>query len=179
MEHQETIELLDEKILEIKTYANMRANDMPEDIVTKIEAISDRSIRVLEDVKAKVEDTASKVAHDDDFYGFLDQVYAKSEEACAYTKTKIDQAVDSLKHDEKLKEASKQIQDTFAEIRNNDEVKEMVSSIKEVSASIYSQIEDYMAKPETKEMLAKAKVSTVKIAEKGVDALKKLLKVND
>ncbi len=55
----------------------------------------------------------------------------------------------------------------------------MINSIKEVTASIYSQLEDYMTKPETQEIIKKAKVATVKIAEKGVSALKDLFKVED
>lgn len=179
MELEYTINYLDEKIEEINAYAEMRANDMPDDIVDKVIKLKDRSVTVLEDVKAKVVNTASKVEHDEEFASFLDQVVEKSEAAVEYTKTKIDETVAMVRHDEKLKEASKQIQDTFDEIKNNDEVKEMVSSIKEVTASIYSQIEDYMSKPETQETIAKAKISTVKIAEKGVVALKKLLKVED
>ena len=179
MELEYTINYLDEKIDEIGAYADMRSNDMPEDVVNKVTKLKDRSVTVLNDVKNKVIDTASKVSHDEEFALFLDQVVEKSEAAVEYTKTKIDETVAMVRHDEKLKEASRQIQDTFDEIKNNDEVKEMVSSIKEVTASIYSQIEDYMSKPETQETIAKAKVSTVKIAEKGVTALKKLLKVED
>lgn len=175
----ETLDHLNEKLDEIKTYAEMRKNDMPHDIKEKIDAIAKRSLKVIADVVTKVEDTALKVPHDQEFEAFLDQVKEKCDSAVSYTKMKIDEAVELSRHDEMLKDASKKIQDTFDEIRSNDEVKEMVSSIKEVSASIYAQIEDYMSKPETKEVIAKAKVATVNIAEKGVGALKKLLKVED
>ena len=44
---------------------------------------------------------------------------------------------------------------------------------------MYAQIEEYLAKPETQEAIKKAKKTTVKLAEKGLVALKSLLKDED
>ena len=60
-----------------------------------------------------------------------------------------------------------------------DDVKDAVSSIREVSQSIRKEIEDYMAKPETQESIRKAKITTVRLAERGLSALKTFLKVEE
>ncbi len=179
MNVQETIQYLNDKIGEIETYADMRANDMPKETKDQITAVADRSVTVIKQVITKVEEASAHTSHDANFEGFLQEVVDKCEGAVAYTRTKIDEAVSSSEHTEKLKEAKRQILDSFEELKAHEEVKEMVASIKEVTASIYEHIEDYLSKPETQEAMTKAKISTVKIAEKGVSVLKKFLKVDD
>ena len=179
MSIDEAIIYLEDKITDIQTYGELAKEGLNLQNQEKVDRLCTKTIAVLNAVKEKAQDTAKRVPDDENFAAFLDSVCQKSDEAIAYTKRKIDEIIKLDDPEEKLKEAAEQIRNTFGEIKDNDEVKDMINSIKEVTASIYGQLEDYMTKPETQEIIKKAKVATVKIAEKGVSALKDLFKVED
>ena len=178
MNIQETIQYLNDKIAEIETYADMRTHDMPEETKERIAIIANRSITVIQQVVAKVEG-ASRTTQDANFEGFLQDVVTKCDDAVAYTRRKIDEAVSETEDDDSLKELRQHITSAINDLKNSEEVKDMAASIKEVTTSIYEQVEDFMTRPETKEAMTKAKVSVVKIAEKGVSVLKNVLNVSD
>ena len=171
----ETIELMRQHISAINEYATKQAEGQAQALADKVFAISNKTNSVIETAIKKVEETSNEVVQDQNYEQFLTKVEAKCNDAHAYTIKKIDELVLNENYEAKLQEASKQIQETFDAITSNEEVQEVVSSIKEVSYSLHQQLEEYFAKPETKEMIKHAKQTTLRCAEKGYAALKKFL----
>lgn len=177
MSVHETIQRLNEKIAEIETYAEMRANDMPTSTKEDIAALANRSIDIIKQVIAKVIETPS-MDQDDNFLAFR-EVIAKCDSAVAYTRSKIDEAVSLAIKDKPIKQDNQADTKIIIQIKANEEVRDILMSIKEVASTIYEQAEIFMARPETKEVIDKTKVEVVRIAEKSLIVLKKLLDVSD
>lgn len=179
MNKNDTILKMQSKINEIETYVATKLENVDEETKEKVIKIKNRTVDVINTAINKVEETANEVSDDAYLGDFLTKVETKCEEATKFTISKIDEVLMTVSQEEKIKAASKQVQDAFDELTNNDEVKEVISSIKEVANSMYVQIEEYLAKPETQETIKKAKKTTIKVAEKGLDALKNLLNVEE
>ena len=179
MNKDETILKMQEKIKEINEYVNQKIENVDDETKAKILDIKNRTVDVIMSAAEKVEETANEVANDDSFKEFLLKVENKCTEAVQYTINKVNELLKNSDHEEKIKEATKQVQDAFESITNNDDIKDAISSIREVSQSIYKEFETYMAKPETQESIRKAKITTVRLAERGLSALKTFLKVEE
>ncbi len=177
MNVQDTIQYLKEKITEIETYAAMRSNDMPSDTKYRIAEIANRCISVVKQVIKTVEEATSHI-NQDDISSFLSDVIAKCDSAVIYTRDKIDKVVSSPEDDD-IEEVKYEIKDAINELKSDEEFKANLLVIKEFTSSVFEEIEDYLARPENQKTLAKAKVATVKIAEKGISLLKHLLQVSD
>lgn len=175
----ETIELMKQHINAIQEYAAKQTEGQPQIIVDKVNEISNKTISVIETAIAKVEETANEVVQDKNYEAFLTKVEEKCTDACAYTIKKIDEMIINENYEQKLLEASRQVQEAFDSVTSNEEVKEVVSSVKELTASIHQQIDEYLAKPETQAIIKQAKKTALHFAEKSYDALKTLLEEDE
>lgn len=171
----ETINLMRQNIDNISEYAYEQASNQSENLARQIYEISNKTISVIETAIAKVEETSNEVVQDQNFEEFLAKVEEKCNDAYSYTIKKIDELVSKENYDIKLQDTAKQIQEAFDAITSSEEVKDVMSSIKEVSYSLHQQLEEYLAKPETKVMIKHAKETTLRCAEKGYVALRKFL----
>lgn len=167
----------DETINEMKSHIDK----LEENLASKSEILDDETKQKAKELvdKAevaintaidKVSSAIEEIKDNEKLDDLLDKMKAKSLEAVDYTIEKIDALtnktstfdIDAL-HDE--------IMDEFEKLKENEAFKKTTVLIKEGAAKI----NEFFEKPEVKETINKAKATTINIAEKGVEGLKKIL----
>ena len=119
----------------------------------------------------KVKGIINDVQEDEKLDEFLDKVKAKSMEAVDFTKEKIAELTKKADKDNKLEKLGEDIMAEFDKLKESDAYKKTADFLSDIS----TKVNEYFNKPEVKEVINKAKTTTINIAEKGVEGLKKAL----
>ena len=133
------------------------------DVVNKTKKVINSSI---EKVGAVLKDLTDEEQLND----LLDTIKAKAQEAVDFALSKIN----SIKNDETKVDVNNlygDIMNEFDKLKESDIYKQTTVLIKEG----YAKINEFLEKPEVKAKIKKAKATTIKVAEKGVEGLKKVL----
>lgn len=133
------------------------------ELIKKTENTINKSI---DKVSAVIEDVQDEEKMND----LLDKIKAKAKEATDYTLEKIN----NLKNSEEgtdIDQLHDDIMAEFEKIKETDTYKATKVLVKEG----YNKINEFLAKPEVQEAIKKAKKTTISVAEKGVEGLKKVL----
>lgn len=133
----------------------------------KAKEIKNQTSRVLNEAIRKIEEAQSE-PKGIDLEEFEDRIVSRFNDAFYYSIHKIDDLL-------RIKEEKNDIEDAINRFLNSEEFKKTSAKAQAFANEIYHQVEDYMNKEETKQAIKKAKITTVKIAEKGLESLKKLL----
>ena len=176
-----TMDKFEETVNELKT----DIEDLDKEVESKLEGLDeDKKARISELVeKAKtaintsIEKVSAVINEIDDsekLDDLLDKIKAKAKEAVDYTTNKIDALINGEKtvdidrlHDDIMAE--------FDKVKENEVVRKTTVLIKEG----YAKINEFFEKPEVQDTIKKAKKTTIMVAEKGVEGLKKVLDVKD
>ena len=119
----------------------------------------------------KVKGIINDVQEDEKLDEFLDKVKAKSMEAVDFTKEKVAELTKKADSDNRLEKLGNDIMAEFDKLKESDAYKKTADFLSDISAKV----NDYFNKPEVQEVINKAKTTTINIAEKGVENLKKAL----
>ena len=119
----------------------------------------------------KVKGIINDVQEDEKLDEFLDKVKAKSMEAVDFTKEKIAELSKKADKDNRLEKLGEDIMAEFDKLKESDAYKKTADFLSDIS----TKVNEYFNKPEVKEVINKAKTTTINIAEKGVEGLKKAL----
>jgi len=165
----DVLKKMQEEIDKVKEFAKDKTKDIvDEETKEKARKLVEKTTDVIENAKVKVTEVAKDVKDDEKFNAFLNNVTIKVQEASDFTKTKISELIPEK---EKIDDIQKQLDESFDKLKESDGVKTVIVSIQKVEDAV----KDYLAKPETKAKINKAKATTLNIAEKGMERLRKLL----
>ena len=126
-------------------------------------------------VESVFNEVRGSVQEDEKVDEFLDKVKAKSMEAVEFTKDKIAELTKKVEKNDTFEKLSSDIMSEFDKVKETDAYKKTADLLADLS----SKINEILNKPEVKEAINKAKITTVNLAEKGVDGLKKVLKTDE
>lgn len=158
--------------------------DLEEDFKSKVDKLDDetkeKAQAAVEKTKAAINNSIEKVSaaiddieDDEKLDAFLDKVKAKSMEAVDYTKNKIDEIANKTSN-ESLEQLHDDVMAEFDKIKESDTIKKTTEFLKDMDVKI----NEWFERPDVQAAIKKAKVTTVNVAEKGVEGLKKVLKTD-
>lgn len=169
------------KIQKLKKLLDAGIQDVEESLSEKYEKLDDESKAKIEDLIAKaknavntaVEKTGAVITEVKDkekVDEFIEGVEEKSQETFDFIKAKIEEFADK-KNAKNTDDILAEIFNDFEKVKESDTYKKATDFVK----GIGEQVNEYLNKPEVKQAINKAKKTTINIAEKGVDGLKKIL----
>lgn len=171
---QETINEMKACVEQLEEACKEKTANLDDETKAKASAIVERTKEAINTSIEKVSSVIDDVRDDEKLNEFLDKVKAKSMEAVEYTKSKVD-ALTNQESKKSLDDLHDEIMSEFDKIKDTDTVKKTAEVLKDIE----SKINEFFEKPEVVSAINKAKTTTVNIAEKGVDGLKKALKVDE
>lgn len=169
----QTVKELKEDINDLEKDFAKVTEDFDEAGKLKAREIVDKTENTINTSIKKVSAVINDVADEEKLNELLDKVKAKAKEATDYALDKVVSIannedtvdIDAL-HDDIMNE--------FDKLKETDVYKKTTVLIKEG----YAKINEFLEKPEVKKAINKAKLTTLKAAEMGVDTLKKVLESN-
>ena len=168
----EALDKIEDIVNDVKEYAKQKAEKVDPETKEKIQALVDKTTKVVEETKDKIVNVAKNVQDDEKVNEFLQKITVKVQEVADFTKMKVSELIPER---EKLEDIEKQISEGFDKFMESEGVKTTIKKIESISDSIT----DYLNKPETRAKINKVKRSTLNVAEKGMDKLRVLLSTDD
>lgn len=162
-----TIEEINSQVEEFEKEAKKKIDNYDEETGKKAQALVDKTKAVVDSTIEKLNNVINDIKDDERLDDFLDKIKAKSKESIDFTLEKID----SLSTRITLDDIHDEIISEFDKLKENDTFKKTADLLKEVE----TKINEFFERPDVKEKINKAKVTTVNIAEKGVEGLRKVL----
>lgn len=170
---EETVQEMKEEATELENDFEAKVDNLDDDTKEKAAALVEKTKAAIAASIEKIENAIDEVKDDEKIDEFLDKVRAKSKEAVEFTKDKIDSLVNK-KQQKTLDDIHDEIMAEFDKIKENDAFKKTADLLKDFD----TKINEFFGKPEIKDTIAKVKSTTIRVAEKGVEGLKKTLKTN-
>lgn len=171
---QETINEMKTNVEDLEATYNTKAETLDDETKEKAKALVEKTKNAINLSIEKVTAVIDDIKDDEKLNEFLDKVKAKSMEAIEFTKEKID-ALTKQESKTSLDDLSNEIMAEFDKLKESEAIKKAAEFLKELE----TKINDFFEKPEVVSAINKAKTTTVNIAEKGVDGLRKVLKVDE
>ena len=172
---EETVKEMESQVEELETNLAEKAQNLDEASKERARALVDKTEEAIKSSIEKVKAIINDVQQDDKLDEFLDKVKAKSMEAVEFTKEKINELTQKVDKENKLDKLGEDIMAEFDKIKESDAFKKTADFLNDISGKVA----DFFEKPEVKEAITKAKTTTVSLAEKGVEGLKKALKTDE
>jgi len=170
----ETIEKLKKEYDELEETVKEKYEQFDEAAKPKAEELVKKTQAAIQATIDKVQEAVKDLKEDEKVDEFLDSVQTKSQEAVDYTKAKIEEFANSGAK-ESLDKIYQDIMADFEKIKETDQFKK----VSDFANAATDKVKDYLNKPEVQEALDKAKKTTIKVAEKGVEGLKKVLNAEE
>ncbi|MBR4421237.1 MAG: hypothetical protein IKS69_01725 [Erysipelotrichaceae bacterium] len=173
---EDTVKEMESQVKELEDNLAGEIDKLDEEGKEKAKALVERTEEAIRTSIEKVRTVIVNVKEDEKLDEFLDKVKAKSMEAVDFTKEKVQELTAKKEEQEQsLDEASHDIMSTFENIKESETIKKTA----EILSDINKKINEFFEKPEVKEAISKAKITTVNIAEKGVEGLKRVLNTEE
>lgn len=169
---EETVDELKNDVTELENDLASKIDDLDDDKKQRAQELVNKAKIAINNVIEKVGAVIEDIDDQDKLNDLLDKVKAKAREAMDYTVSKID----ALKNGESTIDIDKLHDDVMAEfdkLKENEAIRKTTVLIKEG----YAKINEFLERPEVQDTINKAKKTTIKVAEKGVEGLKKVLDV--
>lgn len=132
------------------------------EIVKKTENVINNSIN-------KVSAALETIQDEEQLNDLLDKIKAKAKEATDYALEKVQAIANG--EDNEIEQLHDDIMAEFDKLKETDVYKTTTVLIKQG----YDKVNEFLTRPEVQEAIKKAKKTTIKVAEKGVQGLKKVL----
>ena len=169
---EDTVKEMESQVEELENDLAEKAEHMDEQSKEKAQALVNKTEDAIKSSIEKVKGIINEVQEDEKLDEFLDKVKAKSKEAVDFTKEKVNELTDSsTESGKKLEQLGNEIAAEFDKIKDSETFKKTADFLNDIS----NKVTDYFNKPEVQNAIDKAKTTTISIAEKGVDNLKKAL----
>ena len=169
---EDTVREMESQVQDLEKDLAEKVQILDEEGKEKAKALVNKTEEAIRSSIDKVRNIISDVQEDEKLEEFLDKVKAKSMEAVDFTKEKVAELTNRVeKEDNKLDKLGDDIMSEFDKLKDSDAFKKTADFLND----IYAKINEFFEKPEVKNAIEKAKTTTVNIAEKGVENLKKAL----
>ena len=172
---EDTVKEMESQVEELENDLAEKSEKLDEESKAKAQELVAKTEDAIKSSIEKVKGIINDVQEDEKLDEFLDKVKAKSMEAVDFTKGKIAELADKTDSNSKLEDLGNEISAEFDKIKENDTFKKTAEFLNDISVKV----NDYFNKPEVKDTINKAKTTTINIAEKGVENLKKALEPKD
>ena len=172
---EDTVKEMESQVEELENDLANRADKMDEASKEKAKALVDKTEEAIKSSIAKIKDIINDVQEDEKVDEFLDKVKAKSMEAVEFTKEKVAELSKKVENNDKIEQLTTDIMAEFDKLKESDTFKKTTEFLNDISGKI----NDFFDKPEVKDAINKAKATTVNIAEKGVEGLKRVLNTEE
>lgn len=172
----DTVKEMESQVKELEDDLAEKVEKLDEEGKEKAKALVDKTEEAIRSSIEKVKGIINDVQEDEKLDEFLDKVKAKSMEAVEFTKEKVAEL--TKKPDEKgrtLEDLGNDIMAEFDKIKESDAFKKTADFLSDIG----TKVNEFFEKPEVKSAINKAKTTTVNIAEKGVENLKRALKTEE
>ncbi len=172
----DTVKEMESQVKELEDDLAEKVEKLDDEGKVKAKALVEKTEEAIRSSIEKVKGIINDVQEDEKLDEFLDKVKAKSMEAVDFTKGKIAEL--TRKPDEKgrtLEDLGNDIMAEFDKIKESDAFKKTADFLSDIG----DKVTEFFEKPEVKAAIHKAKTTTVSIAEKGVENLKKALKTEE
>ncbi|MBQ6126868.1 MAG: hypothetical protein IKE50_00535 [Erysipelotrichaceae bacterium] len=172
----DTVKEMESQVKELEDDLAEKVEKLDDEGKVKAKALVEKTEEAIRSSIEKVKGIINDVQEDEKLDEFLDKVKAKSMEAVDFTKGKIAEL--TRKPDEKgrtLEDLGNDIMAEFDKIKESDAFKKTADFLSDIG----DKVTEFFEKPEVKAAINKAKTTTVSIAEKGVENLKKALKTEE
>lgn len=167
---EETKKELKEDIKKLEKEVSSLVDGIDEDKKKKVMEVVNKTKNVINSSIEKVSAVINDLSDEEQLNDLLDKIKAKAQEAVDFAINKINTIIsDDTKTD--IDSLHDDIMNEFDRLKESDIYKQTTVLIKEG----YSKINEFLEKPEVKATIKKAKATTIKVAEKGVESLKKVL----
>lgn len=166
----ETIKQMQDEIQDLENVVKEKADRLDDTAKQKAEELVEKTKTAINSSIEKVSAVVQDTIDEDKLNTFLESVQTKSKEAVDYTKAKIEEFANTTPK-QNLDALLDEIVGDFDKVKETDTFKKASEFVKNIG----DQVNDYLNKPEVKEAIDKAKKTTIVIAEKGVEGLKKVL----
>ena len=169
---EDTVREMESQVQDLENDLAEKAQNLDDEGKEKAKALVNKTEEAIRSSIEKVRNIISDVQEDEKLEEFLDKVKAKSMEAVDFTKEKVAELTNrSEKEDNRLEKLGDDIMAEFDKLKDSDTFKKTADFLND----IYGKVNEFFEKPEVKKAINKAKTTTVNIAEKGVENLKKAL----
>lgn len=158
---------------ELETKYAEKVQPLDDETKQKAKSLLDKTKGIINSSIAKIESAVDDIKDDEKLDDLLAKVKAKSKEAVDFTLEKIDNLINNNKSS--IDSVHDDIMAEFDKLKENDTFKKTTILIKEGTAKI----NEFLEKPEVKNTIKKAKATTISLAEKGVQGLKRVLEDKD
>jgi len=172
---EDTVKEMESQVEELENDLANRADKMDDASKEKAKALVDKTEEAIKSSIAKIKDIINDVQEDEKVDEFLDKVKAKSMEAVEFTKEKVAELSKKVDNNDKIEQLTSDIMAEFDKLKESDTFKKTTEFLNDISGKI----NDFFDKPEVKDAINKAKATTVNIAEKGVEGLKRVLNTEE
>ena len=167
---EETINEMKEDIADLEEDFKLKSANLDDETREKAAAAVEKTKAAINNSIEKVTAVIDEIKDDEKLDAFLDKVKAKSMEAVDYTKNRIDEIANKTS-DQSLEQLHNDVMAEFDRIKESDTIKKTTEFLKDIDVKI----NEWFEKPEVQSAIKKAKITTVNVAEKGVEGLKKVL----
>lgn len=169
---EDTVKELESQVQDLENDLADKAERLDKEGREKAKALVNKTEEAIRSSIEKVRSIIADVQEDEKLGEFLDKVKAKSAEAVDFTKEKVAELTKKEEpQDRSLEKLGNDIMAEFDKLKDSDAYKKTAELLNELVAKI----NEFFEKPEVKAAIDKAKVTTVNIAEKGVENLKRAL----
>lgn len=165
-----TVKELKEDINELEKDFNKVAADLDEAGRIKAREIVEKTERTINLSIDKVNAVINDITDEEKLNELLDKMKAKAKEATDYAMDKV-VAIANNEDTVDVDALHDDIMNEFDKLKETDVYKKTTVLVKEG----YAKINEFLEKPEVKKAINKAKITTLKAAEMGVETLKKVL----
>ena len=172
---EDTIIEMESQVNDLENDLAAKAEQLDETNKEKAKVLVNKTEEAIKSSIEKIKGVINDVQEDEKVDEFLDKVKAKSMEAVDFTKAKVAELTSEVKKNDTLEKLGADIMSEFDKIKESDAFKKTADFLNDISGKV----NEFFEKPEVKEAINKAKVTTVNIAEKGVEGLKKALKTDE
>ncbi|MBO7677569.1 MAG: hypothetical protein J6S49_08650 [Erysipelotrichaceae bacterium] len=172
---EDTIREMESQVNDLENDLAAKAEQLDETNKEKAKVLVNKTEEAIKSSIEKIKGIINDVQEDEKVDEFLDKVKAKSMEAVDFTKAKVAELTSEVKKNDTLEKLGADIMSEFDKIKESDAFKKTADFLNDISGKV----NEFFEKPEVKEAINKAKVTTVNIAEKGVEGLKKALKTDE
>lgn len=165
-----TVKELKQDINDLENDFNKVAKDLDEAGRIKAREIVEKTEKTINSSIDKVSAVINDVTDEEKLNELLDKMKAKAKEATDFALDKV-VAIANNEDTVDIDALHDDIMNEFDKLKDSDIYKKTTVLVKEG----YAKINEFLEKPEVKQAINKAKLTTLKAAEMGVDALKKVL----
>lgn len=165
-----TIQELKDDIKELEKEFKKRTKGLDKETIEAARKFVDRTEKVIEAVIDRTGAVITELKDDEQLEELLDKLKAKAQEAIDYALDKIDTVINSGPETE----IDRLYNDVMAEFDSLKDT-EIYKSTSVLINKGYAKLNEFLDKPEVQDTIKKAKKTTITLAEKGVEGLKKVL----